>query len=101
MEKWETRETDDLVDALLSLRNRREAKRFLRDLLTESELLEFANRLKAAQMLYEQIPYTMIEEQLGLSSTTVARISKWLNSGKGGYKLVLERLAKRGEAAAE
>lgn len=98
MDNWETRDTDDLVDALLSLRNKREAKRFLRDLLTESELLELANRLKAARMLYEQVPYTTIEQELGLSSTTVARISKWLNHGRGGYRLILDRLAKRGES---
>ena len=97
VEACEDHEMDDLVDAILSLQNKREAKRFLRDLLTESELLELGNRLKAARMLYDQVPYTTIEEQLGLSSTTVARISKWLNHGKGGYRLILERLAKRDE----
>ncbi len=97
MDIWDSRETEDLIEALLSLRNKREAKRFLRDLLTESEIGELTNRLKAARMLFEQVPYTVIEEQLGLSSTTVARISKWLNQGKGGYRLVLERLAKKGE----
>lgn len=76
------------------LNNPNEAAKFLRDLLTEKELIEFGNRWKAARMLSKNIPYTEIEKETGLSSTTVARVSKWLNSGKNGYKLVLSRLSK-------
>ena len=32
--------------------------------------------------------YREIEEQTGLSSRTIARISHWLKSGKGGYRLM-------------
>lgn len=82
----------ELTDAILALKNRNEAGRFLRDLLTEKELIEFGNRWKAARMLAKNIPYTEIEKETGLSSTTVARVSKWLNNGKNGYKLILKRL---------
>ncbi len=34
-----------------------------------------------------------IVSKTGLSSTTVARISKWLKKGMGGYKLMLARLS--------
>jgi len=84
----------DLSNAILKLKNRNEALMFLRDLLTESELIEFGNRFKAAQMLKEEIPYSKIEKETSLSSATVARVSKWLKKGKGGYKLILDRLAK-------
>lgn len=82
----------ELADAILALKTRNEAKRFLRDLLTEKELIEFGNRWKAARMLSQSVLYTEIEKETGLSSTTVARVSKWLNAGKGGYKLMLQKL---------
>lgn len=83
---------NNLSKAILSFKNDSEAKKFLRDLLTESEILEFANRWQAANMLDEKIPYTQIVTKTGLSSTTIARISKWLQNGKGGYKLIINRL---------
>jgi len=82
----------ELADAILALKTRNEAKRFLRDLLTEKELIEFGNRWKAARMLSQSVLYTEIEKETGLSSTTVARVSKWLNAGKGGYKLILKKI---------
>lgn len=87
------KKTIKLFDAILALKNRNEAKRFLRDLLTEAEIQEFANRWQAAQMLDKNIPYTKITKETGLSSTTVARISKWLNGETGGYRLMLNKLA--------
>lgn len=65
---------------------------FFRDLLTEAELKEFANRWKVASMLNKKIPYESIASETGMSSTTIARISKWLNNGKGGYKRMLKRM---------
>jgi len=83
---------ENLFLIFLELKNLSDAKRFLRDLLTEAELLEFANRWQAAQMLSEEIPYTAIQSKTGLSSRTIARISLWLNKGMGGYKLMIKRL---------
>lgn len=87
----DSEEIQSLIEAFLSLRNKRECKEFLRDLLTEAELQEFGLRWKAARMLDAQIPYTEIVKETGLSSTTVARISKWLKNGTGGYKRVMQR----------
>ena len=90
--KKDNERIQELADAILALKNRNEARRFLRDLLTEKELIEFGNRWKAARMLEKKVPYKKIEKETGLSSTTVARVSKWLNNGKKGYKLILNRL---------
>ena len=92
MPKWNNPTTDDLLRAVLALKNLKEARQFFRDLLTEPELLEFGRRWQAAQMLEAKVPYSGIVSKTGLSSTTVARISKWLNNGLGGYKLMLARL---------
>jgi TrpR-related protein YerC/YecD len=64
----------------------------LRDLLTEDEIAEFARRFWAAKMLSEKQLYSAVENATGLSSTTVARVSKYLKKGFCGYKLVLGRL---------
>jgi TrpR-related protein YerC/YecD len=84
---------DMLLDALSLLNTRGETKKFLRDLLTEQEIIEFANRWQTAQMLMHSIPYSKIKQETGLSSTTIARVSKWLSSGMGGYRLALKRIA--------
>ena len=90
---WNTRENKQLVDAILYLKNEDEAKRFLRDLLTPQEIEEFSKRLEAARMLNKQVEYSTITEKTGLSSATIARISKWLKGSLGGYRLVLERIS--------
>ena len=89
---WETKENKKLIQAILVLETPDEAKCFLRDLMTEGELEEFAKRLKTAEMLIEKIPYSIIEKETGFSSTTVARVSKWLNSKEGGYKSIINKL---------
>jgi len=92
--KNDDKKINELIDAILLVKNRNEARKFLRDLLTESELVEFGNRWKAARMLEKKVLYTEIIKETGLSSTTVARVSDWLNGGMGGYKLILKRIKK-------
>lgn len=82
----------ELFKAILSLKTDDNAKRFLRDLLTEAELKEFANRWKVAQMLDQKIAYKDIEKETHMSSTTIARIQKWLTEGMGGYRFMLNQL---------
>ena len=83
-----------LLKAVLELKNKNECWKFLRDLLTEAEIKEFANRWKAAQMLDKKISYEKIAKETRMSSTTIARVNKWLTNGKGGYKLMLKKIKK-------
>ncbi|MBI4122252.1 MAG: hypothetical protein HY461_02885 [Parcubacteria group bacterium] len=92
---WNNPQTEDLLAAILRLKTMDEAKRFFRDLLAENEIIEFSKRWQAAQMLAERVPYSSISKETGLSSTTIARVSKWLNDGMGGYQLMLKRSPKR------
>lgn len=89
---WENKEKKQLINALLAIQNADEAKRFVRDLMTEPEINEFSSRLEAARLLSKNVQYNAIIEKTGLSSTTIARISKWLKGSLGGYKLILERI---------
>ncbi|MDO8590915.1 MAG: YerC/YecD family TrpR-related protein [bacterium] len=91
---WDNPRTDLLVKALSLLHGSHEIKGFLRDLLTEAELVEFGHRLYAARMLAKGIHYNAIAEDTGLSSATIARVQKWRKSGMGGYRIALSRLSK-------
>jgi TrpR-related protein YerC/YecD len=95
MHDLKSKDAKALFDALLSLENYDECRKFLRDLLTEAELKEFINRWKVARMLSSKVSYEKIEKETSMSTTTIARISKWLQDGMGGYKLMIERLGIR------
>ncbi len=92
---WINKFSDNLFEAVLELKNLDESRRFFRDLLTEEEIKEFANRWQVAQMLSEKVPYVKIENRTGMSTTTIARISKWLSNGMDGYRLIIDRMTKK------
>lgn len=83
---------DDLADALLVLRTRDEARRFLRDLCTVGELHDMAQRWAVVRMLDAGLHYAEISRQTGASTATITRIASWLHHGEGGYREQLERL---------
>lgn len=85
----------ELSGSLSLCKSAKEFEMFLRDLLTDSEIKELSNRWKVAQMLSKKTPYLEIEKETGMSSTTIARINKWLQKGAGGYKMMLERASKK------
>ncbi|HUL44673.1 MAG TPA: YerC/YecD family TrpR-related protein [Bacteroidota bacterium] len=92
MRRITNRDIESLYDAILSLQTMEEAKHFFRDLLTPTEIEECAERWKAARMLSRGVPYTRIIGETGLSSTTVARVARWVKKGTGGYRVALGRL---------
>jgi TrpR-related protein YerC/YecD len=92
---------DDLADAFLTLRNRDEVKRFLRDLCTLTELEALSHRWQIARMLEEKKPYLEIAETIHTSTATVTRVAQWLRHGTGGYRLALDRTARRKAKAAK
>ena len=82
---------DDLADALLTLRDRDEARRFLRDLCTVGELRALAHRWQIVRLLAEGRPYLEIAERVHTSTATVTRVAQWLRHGAGGYAVALAR----------
>lgn len=92
---YPTEEMKDLFGALLSMKNIDEVSNFLRDLLTISELKEFANRWKIAQFLFKnRYSYSEIAKKCSVSTTTVTRVAHWLHHGMGGYLTILKRFGK-------
>jgi TrpR-related protein YerC/YecD len=86
---------DDLVGALLTMSTRDEAKRFLRDLCTLTELEALAHRWQIARLVEEGIPYLEIAQRVPTSTATVTRVAQWVRHGSGGYRLALERAPRR------
>lgn len=86
---WEIEQTKQLAGVLAQIDSQAVMQNFLRDILTEKEIVEISSRLEAAKMLSEGKKYLEIIDKTKLSSRTVARISDWLQNGEDGYKTAL------------
>lgn len=86
---------EDLADAFLSLREREECLRFLRDLCTLAELEALSHRWQIARLVDDGRPYLEIAERVRASTATVTRVAQWVNHGAGGYRIALERARRR------
>jgi TrpR-related protein YerC/YecD len=93
-ETWRTDDMDALLDAILRLEDREEAGRFFRDLCTLGELRDMAQRWAVVRQLADGRHYAEISRATGASTATITRIASWLNHGEGGYRQMLDRLAK-------
>ena len=91
MSNWHNNSTDGLCEALLSLETKDEIYAFLEDVCTIKEALDISQRLSLAKMLDEGISYAKITASTGASTATISRVSKCLEYGTGGYKIVIER----------
>jgi TrpR-related protein YerC/YecD len=93
-DNWKSKDTTRLFEAILKLKTVSESEVFFRDLLTLSEIREFANRFKIASMLAEtkRKPYWQIAKDAKTTTATVTRVASWLKSGMGGYQLIINRL---------
>lgn len=94
MKKLHTEEVDTLCKAILSLETVEECYNFFEDICTVKEIIDIAQRLKAARMLKDGANYTQIAEATGMSTATISRVNKCLEYGNGGYDTVLARLDK-------
>ena len=86
------KDVDMLFDAILSLESREECYKFFEDALTAREILDIAQRLKAAKMLKSGSSYNEVICATGMSTATISRVSKALERGAGGYIIALGRL---------
>ena len=89
---WHNNSTDELFEAILSLKNREECYAFLEDICTIKELLEMSQRLSVAKLLSRGMSYSQISQKTGVSTATISRISRCIEYGSGGYKMIIERL---------
>lgn len=83
---WRSETAQQLVVALVAIDDVQSMQNFLRDVMTEKEIVEISARLEAARMLQGGCKYADIVAKTKLSSRTVARISDWLQNGCNGYQ---------------
>lgn len=83
-----------LYHTVLNLKSIDECERFFEDLCTIRELTDMAQRLEAAVLLDRKVSYQSIAKQVGISTATIGRVSRCLNYGAGGYRLVLDKMQK-------
>lgn len=87
-----TAEVENLLEVLSQLSDKDTLFALLEDLFTIREIRESSQRLSVARMLDEGRSYAKIEEATGASATTIARVSKCLSYGTGGYRAALDVL---------
>jgi TrpR-related protein YerC/YecD len=81
-----------LFNAFLYLKNETEVANFCRDLMTESEIEEFAGRFDVALKLTEGKSQRQTAKETGVSIATVTRVNQWLKRGMDGYRKVISRI---------
>lgn len=85
-----------LIETFRKLRSTKDLSSFLDDLLTEEEILDFAQRLKIAKQIIEGKTYEEIAEKVQTSTSTVSKIGQVLKYGKGGLAKVFPKSKQRG-----
>ena len=93
MKKLKSKDVDALFEAILSLETVEECYSFFEDACTVKEIIEIAQRLKAAKMLKNGVNYAEISKETGMSTATISRVNKCLEYGNGGYNIVIDRLS--------
>lgn len=86
-----------LCEALTLIKKKEEAAQFLTDLLSPQELEMLAKRLEIARALIDGYTYQAIQKDLKVSFTTIARVNAWLTLSGEGFRLVIQRIKKKGK----
>ena len=96
MTKNEKREhVDVLYEAILTLKDLDECKKFFSDLCTVGELRAMEQRFEVALLLSDGMIYNDILERTGASSATISRVNRSLQYGADGYQAVLPRIKEK------
>jgi TrpR-related protein YerC/YecD len=83
-----------LFKTLSHTRNNKESYYLAEDLFTPTEKIMLSKRLAIAFLLMKGYQYRSISNLLKVSLGTIASVNTYLNYGKGGYRIVLDRITK-------
>lgn len=92
MARWRTANVKHVANAFLALSTQEEILLFLRDLLSDKELIDISKRLQAAKLLSNGHTYRDVAKKTGLSTTTVTRVAHSVFGKTGGIDHVLSLL---------
>jgi TrpR-related protein YerC/YecD len=86
-----TAEMIDLLYAtLIKVKTKEDCELLLADLCTVNEVLQMAQRAKAAQLLLQGKTYTQVIAETDISSATLSRVSGCIRHGRGGYRKFID-----------
>lgn len=93
-EKERIETLDALYTAASVLKGRDAMKRFLRDLLTESERIMLGRRILIARALLEGETHDDIASRMKVGYDTIYRVHHWLNDQFPGYEDAIKEMRK-------
>lgn len=81
---------DSFCEIIFNLKTKGDVYNFLKDLLNRKERFMLIRRLQIADMLMSGCSYKEIRKRLRCGFNTIAKVQRWLNFGRGGYKEALK-----------
>jgi TrpR-related protein YerC/YecD len=82
-------QVDVLVEIVASIKNKADAKNFLENFLTESELLYLAQRMNIQRMLAKDFSYSQIREKIKAQNATITKSKEILDKANEQYLDIL------------
>lgn len=82
---------DALFSLLAKIDDKKDMEKLFLDLCTYKEVEQMATRLKSAKLLKGGYTYNKVIEEVDISSATLARVSRCVSHGSGGYNVVLDK----------
>ncbi len=92
MESLKNERMDQLMEAIASISTAEEAYAFMEDLCSIAELKAMEQRFTVARLLKKKMPYNLIINETGASTTTISRVNRSLLYGNGSYNRLFEKL---------
>jgi len=90
----EERMYEVFLDSIGMVHNRTQVSRLVNDLLSQTEKTMLAKRLSIALLLAKHYQHRSISQILHVSLGTVNRVGRMLDTGNGGYNMVISTLLK-------
>lgn len=81
-----------MYEAILHLKTVEECIDFFQDLCAETELKSMEQRYEVASMLNRKMVYSDIMQKTNVSTATISRVNRMLNTGTGMLEEILERV---------
>lgn len=85
-------EINQLFEAILSLENEEECRKFFKDICTVNELVTFAQRFDVGIRLLSGATYQEVSKETGASTATISRVRRLLNDDEDGLEMAASRL---------
>lgn len=86
------KQTDELFEAILTLKSKEECYKFFTDVCTVNEIKALTQRYHVAKLLMDSTTYSEIVEKTGASTATISRVKRSIDFGEGGYELAMNRI---------